>query len=104
MDDDVNSIDWERGHAGAQLTGNLGPAQTEPILLDTVCLIRAVECQVRLNQAKTIPSYDAVWAEKLTASYLEDLLKDEMVGLAEHVVTCSACSAALAQYQKIDEL
>jgi hypothetical protein len=100
MDDDVNR---EKGHAGTQLTGNKGPAQPEPILLDAVCLIRAIKCQVRLNHVKT-PSYDAAWAEQVTTSYPEDLSKDEMVELAEHVATCSACSAALAQYQKIDEL
>jgi hypothetical protein len=99
--DDVNSIDWEEGHSGTQLSD-----KAEPILLDTVCLMQAMECQVRLNHASNAkhPSYDAALAEKLAASSLEDLSKDEMVEQAKHATTCLACSTALAQYQKIDEL
>lgn len=55
-----------------------------------------------MKQQELLPMPCHTWAEKLAAVHPDDLTGEERAALEQHVQSCDACAAALAEYRHMD--
>ncbi|HEV2472421.1 MAG TPA: PQQ-binding-like beta-propeller repeat protein [Ktedonobacteraceae bacterium] len=55
-----------------------------------------------MKQQELLPTPCHTWAEKLAAIHPDDLSIEDRAALDQHIQTCAACAAALADYRRMD--